>query len=423
MSRDRASDLRKTDSEIYSIVGRELRRQQGMLQLIASENYTPLAVLEAAGSVLTNKYAEGYPGRRWYQGCKIVGEAEQAAIDRAKELFGAEHANVQPHSGTQANMAVYFAALRRDDKIMSMTLSDGGHLSHGFEGSFSGRDYGVAYYRLCRETELIDYDGLAREARESRPKMIVAGGSSYPRHIDFERFGEVAREVGALLLVDMAHFAGLVAGGVHPDPVPHADFVSGTTHKTLRGPRGGFVLCKAEHAGALDDAVFPGLQGGPLMHIVAAKAVCFKLARTEEFRAYQREVVENARALGRALEKRGYRLVTGGTDTHIVLVDLRALGVTGQAAARMLNRAGIAANKNSIPFDPRPPGEASGIRLGTPAITTRGMREKDMEKVAELIDTALRSKGERGAIRRVREDVEGFLEAFPIYEELSEEWA
>jgi len=423
MSHDPDRELRKVDPEIHSIVGRELRRQQDMLQLIASENYTPLAVLQATGSVLTNKYAEGYPGRRWYQGCKIVSEAEQAAIDRAKELFGAEHANVQPHSGTQANMAVYFAALEPGDVIMSMSRSDGGHLSHGFERNFSGRDYGVAYYRLCRETELIDYEGLERVARERSPKMIIAGGSSYPRQIDFERFGEVAKEVGALLLVDMAHFAGLVAAGVHPDPVPHADFVSGTTHKTLRGPRGGFVLCRERYAEALDDAVFPGLQGGPLMHVVAAKAVCFKLAQREEFRTYQKQVVENARALGRALEGKGYRLVTGGTDTHIVLVDLRTVGITGQSAARVLNGAGIAANKNSIPFDPSPPAESSGIRLGTPAITTRGMKEKDMEKVAELIDRALRSKSERGAIRRVREDVAGFLEGFPIYEELSEEWA
>lgn len=423
MSRCRPSDLRKSDPEIYSIIKRELRRQQNMMQLIASENYTPLSVLEAAGSVLTNKYAEGYPGKRWYQGCKIVSEAEQAAIDRGKELFGAEHANVQPHSGTQANMAVYFAALKPGDRLLSMTLSEGGHLSHGFGGSFSGRDYSVAYYLLSRETELIDYEGLGEVARANKPKMIIAGGSSYPREIDFERFAAVAEEVGALLLVDMAHFAGLVAAGVHPDPVPHADFVSGTTHKTLRGPRGGFVLCKEEYAGALDDAVFPGLQGGPLMHVVAAKAVCFKLAQTEEFRAYQRQVVENARALGKALEDKGYRLVTGGTDTHIVLVDLQSLDMTGQAAARVLNRAGIAANKNPIPFDPRPPAEAGGIRLGTPAITTRGMKAKDMERVAELIDRALRSESERSAVRRVREDVAEFLEAFPVYEELSQEWA
>ncbi len=417
------SELRRTDPEVYSVIQRELARQRTTLQLIASENYSSAETIAASGSVLTNKYAEGYRGRRWYQGCKIVGEAERLAIERAKELFGAEHANVQPHSGTQANMAVYFSEMKAGDRLLSLGQAEGGHLSHGMEGNFSGEYYRVASYGLCRETELIDYESVERAARASKPKIIIAGGSAYPRGIDFAKFREVADEAGAVLMVDMAHFAGLVAAKVHPDPMPYADYVTGTTHKTLRGPRGGFVLCKGKYARVLDEAVFPGLQGGPFMHVIAAKATCFKLAATEEFRRYQQQVVANARALGEGLKKRGYRLVTGGTDTHLLVVDLSSCDMSGREAAQALNRAGIVSNKNSIPFDPKPPAEASGVRFGTPAVTTRGMGEGDMEKVAELIDRVLQSPADRVLIRRVRREVKELLRGFPVYEELVEEWA
>jgi glycine hydroxymethyltransferase len=407
--------LREVDSDIAEIIKLEGRRQAEGLELIPSENFVSEAVMEAAGSVLTNKYAEGYPGKRYYGGCEFVDRAEVLAIERAKKLFGAEHANVQPHSGSQANTAVYMSTLQPGDTVLGMNLAHGGHLTHGHPLNFSGRMYKFVPYGVTRETETIDYDEVERLAREHKPKMIVAGASAYSRIFDFARFAEIAKSVGALLFVDMAHIAGLVAAGVHPSPVPHADFVSTTTHKTLRGPRGGLVLCKAQYAKELDKLMFPGIQGGPLMHTIAAKAVCLKEAMMPEFRTYQEQVVTNARALATAMAKHGFRIVSGGTDNHLFLVDIQSRGLTGKDAQPGLDRAGITVNKNAIPFDPLPPMTASGIRMGTPAITTRGMREADMEKIAAWIAEVLMHLGDGEIETRVRGEIVVFTSHFPLY--------
>jgi glycine hydroxymethyltransferase len=407
--------LSDVDPEIAEILAFEARRQASGLELIPSENLVSEAVLEAMGSVLTNKYAEGYPGRRYYGGCEYVDRAEQLAIDRAKQLFGAEHANVQAHSGTQANIAVYMTALQPGDTVLGMNLAHGGHLTHGHPLNFSGKTYHFVAYGVRKDTETIDYDEIARLAGEYKPKMIVAGASAYSRIIDFERMAKIAAQAGAVLFVDMAHIAGLVAAGQHPSPVPHADFVSTTTHKTLRGPRGGLVLCRQKWAKDLDRIVFPGTQGGPLMHTIAAKAVCLKEAMAPEFRAYQAQVVANARALAEGIARRGFRIVSGGTDNHLFLVDLYSRGVTGKDAQASLDRAGITVNKNSIPFDPTPPMTAGGIRLGSPAVTTRGMREREMERIAAWIGEILGHVGEASTEQRVRSEVAEFTEAFPLY--------
>jgi glycine hydroxymethyltransferase len=385
----RQAGLAEIDPDIAALIERELERQRGQIELIASENFTWPSVLEAVGSVPTNKYAEGYPGRRYYGGCEVVDEIEQTAIERAKELFGAEHANVQPHAGAQTNMAVYFACLEPGDTMLAMRLDHGGHLTHGLKVNFSGKLYTVVGYGVNRETSLIDFDEVRKLARESRPKLIVCGGSAYPRRIEAERFREIADEVGALLLCDMAHFAGLVAAGLHPNPTQYCDFVTSTTHKTLAGPRAGFVLCKKEHAQKLDKAVFPGMQGGPLLHVIAAKASCFKIAASEPFRAYQTQIRSNADALADALIERGLDLLTGGTDTHLMQIDLRGSDWTGRAAEERLHEVKITANRNTVPFDERPPMEASGVRLGTPAVTMRGFDEDDMREVGGIIAGAL----------------------------------
>ena len=410
--------LKQTDPEIYAAIQQEAQRQHEHLELIASENFTSLAVLEAQGSVMTNKYAEGYPGARWYGGCEHVDVAERLAIERATALFGAEHANVQPHSGTQANIIVFYAMLQPGDAILAMSLAHGGHLSHGHPKNFSGRFYTIVPYGVSRQTEQIDYDELEALAKTHKPKMILAGYSAYSRVLDFPRFRKIADAVGALLLVDMAHFAGLVAAGVYPNPVPHADVVTSTTHKTLRGPRGGFILCRAQYAKAIDSALFPGNQGGPLMHTIAAKAVCFKEAQSDEFRAYQRQVVANARALAQALAARGFRIVSGGTDNHLLLVDLTPKGLTGKEAQEALDQAKITVNKNAIPFDPLPPAKASGIRLGAPALTTRGMKEREMEEVAALIDEALTHRQDPVVLQTVARKVKAMADRFPLYPEL-----
>jgi len=407
--------LKEVDPEIADIIQLESKRQATGLELIPSENFVSEAVLEAMGSVLTNKYAEGYPGKRYYGGCEFVDRAEQLAIDRAKKLFGAEHANVQPHSGTQANTAVYMSALQPGDTVLGMNLAHGGHLTHGHPLNFSGRMYKFVAYGVSKETELIDYDEVDRLAREHKPKMIVAGASAYSRIFDFPRLAEISKAVGALLFVDMAHIAGLVASGVHPSPVPHADYVSTTTHKTLRGPRGGLVLCRAQYAKELDKLTFPGIQGGPLMHTIAAKAVCLQEAMRPEFKTYSEQVVKNARVLAAAMAKHGFRIVSGGTDNHLFLVDIYSKGITGKDAQPALDRAGITVNKNAIPFDPLPPMTASGIRMGTPAITTRGMREAEMEPIAAWIAEVLAHLGEAGTEARVRREVETFTERFPLY--------
>jgi len=390
--------LKSLDPEIASAISAELGRQQSHIELIASENFTYPAVLEAQGSVLTNKYAEGYPGRRWYGGCEFVDKVELLAIERAKRLFGAEHANVQPHSGSQANFAVYTSVLQPGDKILAMNLSHGGHLTHGNPANFSGKLYQVVAYGVREDNGLIDYDQLAEVALRERPKMITVGASAYSRVIDFARMGEIARASGALLFADVAHIAGLIVSGHHPSPIPHADFVTTTTHKTLRGPRGGLVLCRAAHAKALDSAVFPGAQGGPLMHVIAAKAVCFNECLKPEFRTYSEQIIKNARALAAAMASRGYRVVSGGTDNHLLLVDLRGNlpELTAKKAQETLDLANITCNKNTVPFETRSPFQASGIRLGTPAVTTRGFGEKEMDEIAELIDLVLRSIGSAG---------------------------
>ena len=410
--------LRSVDPEIAEAIRQELQRQHDHLELIASENFTSVAVLEAQGSVLTNKYAEGYPRARWYGGCEFVDVAEQLAIDRAKALFGAEHANVQPHSGTEANIAVFCAMLQPGDTMLAMSLAHGGHLSHGHPKNFSGKFFTIIPYGVNRQTEQLDYDEVEALAVEHKPKIVLAGYSAYSRVLDFERFRAICDNVGALLMVDMAHFAGLVAAGVYPNPTPLADLVTSTTHKTLRGPRGGFILCKPAYAKAIDSAVFPGIQGGPLMHVIAAKAVCFKEAATPEFRAYQQQVVANARALAQALVVRGYRIVSGGTDNHLMLVDLTPKSLTGKDAQETLGQARMTVNKNAIPFDPLPPGKASGIRLGTPAITTRGMTETEMDHIARLIDDALAHRADATALAAVAQQVAALAERFPLYPEL-----
>ncbi len=410
----KSSALAQADPATFDTVEREKQRQQENIELIASENFVSPAILEAAGTVLTNKYAEGYPGKRYYGGCEYVDIAEQLAIDRAKQLFGAEHANVQPHSGSQANMAVYFAALQYGDPILTLELAHGGHLTHGSPRNFSGRFFKVTHYGVRQDTEAIDYDQLADLAKQSRPKMITAGATVYSRIIDFKRMREIADSVGALLFVDMAHIAGLVAAGVHPSPVPLADFVTTTTHKTLRGPRGGLILCKEKYAKDINSWVLPGIQGGPLMHIIAAKAVCFLEAMKPEFKDYQRQIVKNAQALADALTKNGFRIVSGGTDNHLMLVDLRPKKLTGKIAQESLDKAGITTNKNLIPYDPEKPLVTSGIRLGTPAVTTRGMKEAEMDQIAALITEVLEKPDDAGLQARVKEKVCALTARFPL---------
>ncbi len=407
-------DLDVVDPDVAGWIRREEIRQNEGLELIASENFVSRAVREAQGSVLTNKYAEGYPGRRYYGGCEFVDKIESLAIERVKNLFGAEHANVQPHSGSQANMSVYITVLKPGDTILGMNLSHGGHLTHGHPLSFSGKEYKVVAYGVRREDERIDYDELAAVAREHRPGLIIAGASAYPREIDFARFAEVAAEIGAVLMVDIAHIAGLVLAGLHGSPVPHAEFVTSTTHKTLRGPRGGFILCRADRAKDLDRSVFPGVQGGPLEHVIAAKAVAFAEAGTPEFADYQRRVVENARALADRLTARGFRLVSGGTDNHLMLVDVGAAGLSGKEAEKMLEAVGLTVNKNTIPFDTRPPLVASGIRIGTPAVTTRGMGTSEMASIGDAIARILESRGDAGVQDEVRRTVAELCSAFPL---------
>jgi RpiB/LacA/LacB family sugar-phosphate isomerase len=408
------SHVWRVDPEIAEVISNERRRQQENIELIASENFTSPAVMEAQGSVLTNKYAEGYPGKRWYGGCEHVDVAEQLAIDRAKQLFGAEHANVQPHSGSQANMAVYFAVLQPGDKLLTMDLSHGGHLTHGNKANFSGRFYEIVHYGVSPDNERIDYDQLARMAREHKPRMITVGASAYPRVIDFARMGQIAREVGAFLLADIAHIAGLVAAGIHPSPVGHAHFVTTTTHKTLRGPRGGLILCGTEHAKAIDSQAFPGIQGGPLMHVIAAKAVSFKEALEPAFKAYQQQIVANAAALAEGLKRNGFRLVSGGTDNHLMLVDVGSKGMTGKDCQLALDEAGITVNKNTIPFETRSPFQASGIRLGTPAVTTRGMREPEMAAIADMISEVLGDLKNVDTHATVRQRVRELTARFPL---------
>jgi glycine hydroxymethyltransferase len=409
--------LAQTDPDIAQAIANETRRQADGLELIASENFVSSAVLEAAGSVMTNKYAEGYPGKRYYGGCEFVDVAESLAIARAKTLFGAEHVNVQPHSGAQANMSVYLTLLKPGDTVLGMNLAHGGHLTHGHPLNFSGKLYTIVPYGVRKDDERLDYDEFEKLADQHRPKMIIAGASAYPRVFDFPRMAAVAKRVGAPLMVDMAHIAGLVAGGAHPSPVPHADFVTTTTHKTLRGPRGGMVLCREPYAKDLDRTVFPGVQGGPLMHIIAAKAVCFKEAASPEFAAYQKQVVRNAARLATALQASGFRIVSGGTDNHIVLVDVFSKGHTGKVAEAALGHAGITVNKNAIPFDQNPPMVASGVRLGTPAVTTRGMGEPEMDRIAEFITRVMASPEDAGALAAVKIEVEQLCRKFPLYPE------
>jgi glycine hydroxymethyltransferase len=413
----RSRSLAQADPDIAAAIASETRRQEEGLELIASENFVSTAVLEAAGSVMTNKYAEGYPGKRYYGGCEFVDVAETLAIARAKELFGAEHVNVQPHSGAQANMSVYLTLLKPGDTVLGMNLAHGGHLTHGHPLNFSGKLYTIVPYGVRKDDERIDYDEFETLAEQHQPKMIIVGASAYPRTIDFARMGAVAKRVGSPLMVDMAHIAGLVAGGVHPSPVPHADFVTTTTHKTLRGPRGGMVMCRGNYAKDLDRTVFPGVQGGPLMHIIAAKAVCFKEAATPEFAAYQRQLVKNAARLAAALTTAGFRIVSGGTDNHIVLVDVFSKGITGKVAEAALGQAGITVNKNAIPFDQNPPMVASGVRLGTPAVTTRGMGEPEMDLIADYITRVLASPEDSGVQSTVKAEIETLCRKFPLYPE------
>jgi glycine hydroxymethyltransferase len=415
MSLDHNAALRDADPLVAHLIDKELGRQRHGLELIASENFASRAVIDAMGTPLTNKYAEGYPGRRYYGGCEVIDEVEQLAIDRLKQIFGAEHANVQPHSGAQANFAAFMAVARPGEKIMGMSLPHGGHLSHGAAVNHSGVVWNAVHYGVNPATGRIDYDAVREQVKAERPKLIIAGGSAYARIIDFAAFRSIADEVDAVFLVDMAHFAGLVAGGVYPSPVPHAPIVTSTTHKTLRGPRAGLILCTAELAKAVDKSVFPGTQGGPLEHVIAAKAVAFGEALTDEFKAYSRRVVDNAQTLATALIERGFAIVSGGTDTHLMLVDLRPKNLTGKAAEKLLDLAGITVNKNTIPDDPQSPFVTSGIRLGTPALTTRGMGRGEMERVAELIDRAL-TRQDDATLARVREEVEALTSAFPLYQ-------
>jgi len=414
----RMDELKKTDPEIYEAIVKELKREKDKLVLIASENYSSPAVLQAQGSIFTNKYAEGYPDNRYYGGCEYADMVENLAIERAKRLFGAEHVNVQPHSGTQANMAVYMSMLRPGDKILGMNLSHGGHLSHGAQVNFSGFLYKAYYYGVDRKTGLIDYDRVRRLAKRYRPRLIIAGASAYSRIIDFKLLSEIAREVNAYLLADIAHIAGLIATGLHPSPVPYADFVTSTTHKTLRGPRGGLIMCKAEYAKAIDRMIFPGIQGGPLVHVIAAKAVAFKEALSERFKRYQLQVVKNARELADALMERGFKIVSGGTDTHLMLVDLTNKKITGREAESMLDMAGITVNKNSVPYDRRPPAITSGIRIGTPIVTTRKMKEPEMVMIADFISTILNNIRDIEIINKIKDKVKSLCRRFPFYEEL-----
>ncbi len=406
-------NLMSVDAEIFNAIQKEIQRQQNKIELIASENFVSKAVMEAMGSQMTNKYAEGYPGKRYYGGCEYVDIAEALAIERLKKLFHAEHANVQPHSGSGANLAVYFAVLEPGDTVLGMNLSHGGHLTHGSPVNFSGKIYRFVEYGVAKDTEIIDYDEVLKIAKKEKPKLIVAGASAYPRIIDFQKFREIADEVGAYLMVDMAHIAGLVAAGLHPNPCEYAHFVTTTTHKTLRGPRGGAILCKKEFAKQIDKAIFPGTQGGPLMHIIAAKAVCFKEASTDAFQAYQKQVVKNAATLADELIKRGFRLISGGTDNHLILIDLRNKNITGKDAEALLDEAGVTVNKNTIPYDPQSPFITSGIRIGTPAVTTRGMKEKDMAIIAEIIATIIEHPHR---LQEVQSMVKDLCSQFPLYE-------
>jgi glycine hydroxymethyltransferase len=409
--------LSEEDPQIAAAIDEEARRQHEGLELIASENFVSEAVLEAAGSVFTNKYAEGYPGKRYYGGCEFADVVENLARDRAKELFGAEHANVQPHAGSQANMEAYAAVIQPGDTILGLNLAHGGHLTHGFHLNFSGKTYRIVPYGVTKETETIDYDDLEKLAEKEHPKLIIGGGSAYPRIIDFARMRKIADKVGALYLVDMAHFAGLVAGGAHPSPVPHAHIVTSTTHKTLRGPRAGMILCKQEFAAAVDKVVFPGMQGGPLMHIIAAKAVCFREAMQPSFRDYAKQVVANAKVLAETLAAEGFRIVSGGTDTHLMLIDVFSKGMFGSEAEKALGDAGITVNKNAIPFDTNPPMKPSGIRIGSPALTTRGMKETEMRQVARWISEVLQHRTDATVLTKIRKQVVEFAEGFPLYPE------
>ncbi len=410
--------LQQTDPAVYDAVAKELSRQRNKLELIASENFTSQAIMQAQGSVLTNKYAEGYPAKRYYGGCENVDIVENLAIERAKKLFGAEHANVQPHSGAQANMAVYLALLQPGDTVLGLNLSHGGHLTHGHPLNFSGKLYHIVAMNVRPDTEELDYDEAAKLALEHKPKMILAGASNYSRIFDWKRLREIADSCGAYLVCDVAHYAGLIAAGEYPNPFPYADVVTTTTHKTLRGPRGGLILCKEALAKAINSAVFPGVQGGPLMHVIAGKAVCFGEALTPQFKAYQHQVKRNAAELAKQLKDRGYRLVAGGTDSHVMCLDLRSKGLTGKAAEAALDKAGITANKNTIPFDPEKPFVTSGLRLGTPAVTTRGMKEKDMAQIAAFIDEALSHPQDEALLADIAQRVKRFLEAFPLYPNL-----
>jgi glycine hydroxymethyltransferase len=409
------SFLQQTDPAVFSAIQHETERLERNLELIASENVVSEAVLEAQGCVMTNKYAEGYPGKRYYGGCEFVDEVESLAIARAKELFGADHANVQPHSGTQANMVVYLSVLKPGDSYLGMNLAHGGHLSMGSPVNFSGILYRVIPYGVSEKTEIIDYDEIERLAEQHRPRLIIAGASAYPRIIDYERFRKIADRIGAYLMVDMAHIAGLVAAGLHPSPIPYADFVTTTTHKTLRGPRGGMVLCRAEHAKTVDSKVFPGMQGGPLMHVIAAKAVALKEALTPEFKLYQQQIVKNAKVLAQQLMNKGFRLVSEGTDNHLMLVDLRKSELTGKVAQETLDKARITVNRNAVPFDTRSPFVTSGVRIGTPAVTTRGMKENEMELIADFIVRALNNVGDEGVLRSVADEVGQLCQKFPVY--------
>ncbi|MBV9864704.1 MAG: serine hydroxymethyltransferase [Abitibacteriaceae bacterium] len=408
--------LRATDPDVAQAVDSELKRQRGTIELIASENFTSQAVLEATGCVMTNKYAEGYPGHRYYGGCEYVDVVENLAIERAKELFGAEHANVQPHSGSQANAGVYMAMLKPGDTILGMGLNAGGHLTHGHKVNFSGKIYNAVQYGLNRETELVDYDEVQRLAQEHKPKLIVAGFSAYPRVIDWAKFRAIADEVNALFMVDMAHVAGLVAAGEYPSPVPHADFVTTTTHKTLRGPRAGLILCRSQYASAVDKAILPGIQGGPLMHVIAAKAVCLKEALQPGFKTYQQQIRKNARALAEGLIAGGVRLVSGGTDNHLMLVDLTPANITGKDCENLLEHIGVTCNKNQIPFDPAPPAVSSGIRLGTPAVTSRSMKEPEMQAIAEIITGAIGNRDNTAKLDELHRRVDDLCARFPLYE-------
>ena len=412
------SEIEKQDPQVYDAITAELTRQRNKLELIASENFTSLAVMQAQGSVLTNKYAEGYPAKRYYGGCEYVDVVENLAIERAKQIFGAEHANVQPHSGAQANMAVYFALLQPGDTVLGLNLSHGGHLTHGHPMNFSGKLYNIIAMNVRQDTEEIDYEEAALLAQEHKPKLIFAGASNYSRVFDWKKLREIADSCGAYLACDVAHYAGLIAAGEYPNPVPYADVVTTTTHKTLRGPRGGLILCKESLAKAINSSVFPGVQGGPLMHVIAAKAVCFGEALTPQFKAYQHQVMLNAKALAKTLQEKGYRLVAGGTDSHVMCLDLRAKGITGKVAEAALDKAGITANKNTIPFDPEKPFVTSGLRIGTPAVTTRGMKETDMAKVADFIDRAITHHDDDAYLAAVAQEVETFLQAFPLYPSL-----